>query len=326
VKGGKPVAQGGSAKPAEQPAAAPAGKHVKVDAEGRKWINDIPYDVFYDDPLAVVSNNSQTVAAAPSMNANATPSTTTDANPAPAASTGNSGGGGAAEWKSFISMEQIQEETKRIRNHLTSSLQSQGTYNGNYKDLQVDGAELAALAGIVASHGEDLSWKANSRYIRDLGSELNQTATALGKDPYAKSQTTAEKIIAVLDGSVPADAGNPAATRPFGEVASRAGVMKRIEKASEWMRSNINTEAKFKADLEQIQKEANIIATFGKVVSDESYESASEDDYKKFVKRLIEGGQEAATAAKDQAYPKFGEAMNKINKVCAECHASYGNG
>ena len=37
--------------------------------------------------------------------------------------------------------------------------------------------------------------------------------------------------------------------------------------------------------------------TLGKVVSDESYESASEDDYKGFVKNLIDAGKEAARAA-----------------------------
>jgi len=302
-------------------APAPSNKYVRTDAEGRKWISDIPYDVFYDDPLAVVSSNQTVVAAAPST-ANAPPATTPEPG-TPAPTKADSGG---SDWKSFIPMEQIQDETKRIRNHLTQGLQNQGVYNGNYKDLAVDGAVMAALAGIVANHPEDVSWKANSRFIREFGLELSQSATALGKEPYSKSQAAAEKIIAVLDGSVPADAGDPPPSRPFGEVANRAGVMKRIEKASEWMRSNINTEAKFKSELEQVQKEAALLATLGKVISDESYESAAEEDYQKFAKRLVEGGQEAAAAAKDQSFPKFGEAMNKINKVCAECHASYGNG
>src|ERR1700723_1548717 len=46
---------------------------VRTDAKGRKWLGDVPYDVFFDDPLAVAAEglpsagaaNSGTVAAAP---------------------------------------------------------------------------------------------------------------------------------------------------------------------------------------------------------------------------------------------------------------------
>jgi hypothetical protein len=317
---------GNAAKPvtksaAQKPSTNDASKHVRVDVDGRKWIGDIPYDVFFDDPLAVVSDTSK-VAPAPGESQPAppteTPSTTTAATPSAA-------NGGGSDWKSFIPMEQLQDETKRIRNHLTAALQSQGTYNGNYQELQADGAVIAAIAGIVSQHGEDVSWKANSRFIRDFGLELTESAKALGKTDYTKSQAAADKILAVLDGSLPADAGDPAPTRPFGETANRWGVMKRIEKAKDWLKLEVNTEAKFKADLEKIQKEATLIAAFGKVVADESYDYAAEDDYKQFVQSLIESGREAAAAAKDQAYPKFNEAINKMQKACDQCHLSYGN-
>jgi cytochrome c556 len=305
----------------EKPAATSSSKHVRVDADGRKWVADIPYDVFFNDPLAVVSDTN-TVASTPGNTAApitpAPAESPTPANTAPTAA--------GDDWKSYISMELLQDETKRLRNHLTASLQSQGTYNGNYKELQVDGAMFAAIAGIVANHPESITWKPNSRFVREFGFELSESAKGLGKEGYTKSQNASEKLVAVLDGNLPADAGDPPPTRPFGETANRAGVMKRIEKASEWMRSNINTEAKFKGELEQIQKEATLLAALAKVVSDESYDSASEEDYQGFAKRLLDGGREAAAAAQEQAYPKFGEALNKIQNACAECHASYGNG
>jgi cytochrome c556 len=335
--GGKstvPTASGGSksvdgvTKAASNQAASDSqsagSKHVRTDADGRKWVGDIPYDVFFDDPLAVVSNSASVPTMTPDGAASpaTSPAPTTPA-AAPTATT--TAAGGAANWKNLVSIDQLVDETKRVRNHLTSSLQSQGTYNGNYKELQVDGAVMAAIAGIIAQHPDDVSWKTNARFVKAYGHKLYDSAKALGREPYEQSQTAAEGIVAVLSGNLPADAGDPADV-PFAEAAHRAGVMKRIEKASEWMRANINSESVFKKEKDQILSESTILSVLAKVVADKSYESADEDDYQNFAKTLFEGGREAISAAEDQAYPKFQEAINKITKSCADCHANYGNG
>lgn len=307
-------------KPAKNSSGDTPASAVTVDADGRKWLGDIPVDVFFDDPLAVVQDSAKVATAATTPAETPAPTTETPA-PTKTAAAGDVG----SRWKELISIDQLQSETKRIRNHLTVALQSGGTYNGHYKELQVDGAVLAAIANIVAEYPESVTWKPNAKYLRDYGLQLNESSKALGKEAYEKSQAASEKTMAVLDGNAPSDE-NIAAQRPFGEVASRAGVMKRIEKASEWMRTNIATESKFKGELEQIQNEATIIATLGTVVTDESYESAGEEDYKGWAKNLIDGAREAVQSTQDQAFPKFQSAINKINKACQDCHASYGNG
>lgn len=314
-------ASAGKSKPTKSKSGESSPSAVKVDVDGRKWLGDIPLDVFFDDPLAVVADSAKVPTEAPMKPESPSPTIPTE-NPAPAAA---AAAGMGSEWKDLISIDQLQSETKRIRNHLTVALQSGGTYNGHYKELQVDGAVLGAIANIVAEYPESMTWKPNAKYIRDYGHQLSESSKALGKDAYEKSQAAAEKVTAILDGNAPGD-DDIAPQRPFGEVANRAGVMKRIEKASEWMRTNIATENKFKSELEQIQNEASMIATLGTVVTHESYESAGEEDYKGWAKSLIEGAREAVQSTQDQAFPKFQSAINKINKACQDCHASYGNG
>ncbi len=314
---------GGKSNPSQAGSGEAAGGAIKVDVDGRKWLGDIPFDVFFDDPLAVVQDSNKVAPATPTKTDDPSPTT-----PMPSetpAATGNTTAGMGSDWKNMLSIDQLQAETKRVRNHLTVALQSAGTYNGHYKELQVDGAVMAALANIVAEYPADVTWKPNARFVRDYGLQLSEAAKALGKEAYEKSQTASEKMIAVLDGNAPSD-DDVAKQRPFAEVAHRAGVMKRIEKASEWMRTNIATESKFKSELEQIQTEATMIATLGTVVTDLSYDSASEDDYKGWAKNLIDGAREAAQSTQEQAFPKFQSAINKINKACQDCHASYGNG
>ena len=92
------------------------------------------------------------------------------------------------------------------------------------------------------------------------------------------------------------------------------------------MRAIINSEAVFKKELDGIKQEASMIAVLAQIIADESYDSASEPDYQQFAKNLLEGAKAASTAADEKSYPAFGEAINKVTKACAECHASYGNG
>lgn len=320
-----PTAPASAETSAESGSAEPATPATTAKSDNRKWVGDIPYDVFYDDPLAVASNTtpvgggSAGAATGSSMASGGTsspPPATTAAAP-PAASSGG------ADWKSLITAEQISDETKRIRNHLTASLQSQGTYNGNMKDLQVDGAVIAALSLIIAEHAEDVSWKPNARYLREFGYQLNQSAVALGRESFSASQSASENIQAVLNGNLPADAGDPPAKVPYSERASRSGVMKRIEKASEWMRANINSESVFDKELDQIRQEAALLAALAKLIADHSYESADEDDYENYAKNLMDGAVEAGAGAAEKSYPKFQSGMNKVQKACAECHANY---
>ncbi len=290
---------------------------------GRKSSNGIPYDAFFDEPLSEVANS----AAAP-MAANVAK---TDVPPAEAAAkpatdvpkAAAGGGGGSVAWADFISMDVLQNEAKKLRNQLAADMQGPGKYNQKCKDISWDAAVVAGLAGIVIEHSEAASWKANAHYIRDFSSQLSSASGQPGKEYFDKSKVAYEKLASVFGGTIPGDAGDVAPKKPFFEAADRAGLMKRIEKASEWLRLNINTEAKLKSELETIQHETMLVASLGKIIATEGYTDAEEADYQKFATDLITGGKEAGEAAKDQNYAKFTESINKIGKSCTECHPKY---
>jgi hypothetical protein len=310
-----------SAKPAAKGERLAAADHGEKVAPKKKKEGGIPMDAFFDNPLEVASNNA--VVAGP-------PNTVKE--PAGPVEKPKSDGpktadaGGAASWSELLPVEELQSEVKRVQNRLKASMQSQGTYNGNYKEITVDGAVIAAMAGIAIEHSGDVSWKANAPLIRDIGFELSQASAGLGKDNYEKSKAAYEKLESVFNGNIPPDAPKSAPKRPFNETADRTGLMKRIEKATFHLRDNINTEAKLKAGSEDVQHETLMISTLGKIVTTEGYSSADEADYQQFAQALINGAKEANSAAKDTSFDKFSQSMDKVNKSCAQCHANYGNG
>jgi hypothetical protein len=316
----KPVPPAPAAKAIET-AAAPAVKSNESTQGGRKFVGDIPYDVFFDDPLSVVADSTSVAApAAPDMK---TPSQAAPAEATPVAA------GGVPDWKTYLTGDDIQSEIKTVRNHLNSSLQTLGTYNGGVKDIAIDGAVVSALARILSETSEEASWKKNAGLVEDYGLQIWEAASgsnSLGKESYEKVQAATEQLVAVLSGNVPADAKTPPADRKFSEIAHRKGMMKRIEKASEYLRANINTEGKLKGEQEKILHEAALIAAFGKACAIPSYESADEEDYQKYAGDLVGGAMEVQGAAKDQSFDKFQMGINKIQKACTDCHADYATG
>jgi G:T/U-mismatch repair DNA glycosylase/cytochrome c556 len=294
--------------------------NVRVDDKGRKFVNKIPFDVFFDDPLGVVKNNNSVASPAEAM-------TQKEDRPTPTTSpTAPSPKGGSIPWQELIPIEELQGEVKTVRNSLNKQMANQGSYNSNFKEIAVDGAEMAALAGIVQEHAESLSWKDKAKYVRDFGAQLSQSAIGLGKDNFEKTRSAFQKLTSVLEGSIPVDAGDVPSTRPFNEAASRKGLMKRIEKAKNFLKQDVNSEAKFKSLSDQIRREAALISALGSVITTSGYEYTSDDDYQNHAKTLIDGGKEAASALHDESYDRFKQAVDKVNKSCTDCHASYGNG
>ena len=332
--GGKPAAQATAEKETPPPKGAVKAKEPgRAAGDGavasksssssgvRKSSRGIPYDAFFDDPLSEADN----AAVAPTAVAVAKPNANTGepaAKPTTDAAKPAEGGGGIA-WADFISIDAVDKETKKVRNDLTSGMKGPGDFNKKCKEIGWDASLLAGLAGIAIEHSEAASWKANAHFIRDFSSELSDAAVGPGKEYYDKSKTAYEKLASVFGGSIPADAGDVPAKRPFHETAGRGGVMQRIERASEWLRLNINTEAKLKSELETIQHEAMLIAALGKLTSMPGYDGTEDAEYQKYAADLIAGGKEAAAAAKDQNYPQFTESINKIVKSCTECHPKY---
>ena len=305
-----------------------ASSPVRVDEKGRKFVNKIPYDVFFDNPVELVRNNTNTVTPASdgAPNESRPNDASTAANSKPSAPVPTAAKSSGSEWHQMIPMEELQGEVKSVRNSLTKAMSNQGSYNSNFKEIAIDGSELAALAAIVLEHSDSLTWKEKAPYVRDFAGQLSQSAVGLGKDNFEKSKSAFQKLTSVLDGSVPADAGDVPQSRPFNEAASRKGLMKRIERAKNFLKQDVNSEAKFKSLSDQIRREAALISALGTVITTSGYEYTSEDDYQQHAKTLIDGGKEAFSSTQEQEYDRFKEAVDKVNKSCTDCHASYGNG
>jgi cytochrome c556 len=293
-----------------------SGSLVRTDKEGRKWIGEIPYDVWFKDPLAVARDNRPLVLENRD-NGNEKPSKTPKPQPKfpQSATRGN--------WKSVAPMEILQAEVKKIRNRLTRSMRTVGTYRGNYQDIRVQGATLSAVAAIVIKHPGSVSWKPHAAHVRDLGTRIEEAANGLGRKDFEATQVPYEQLIALLSGNQPA--GLPFADRKveFADCAERGSLMKRMQKAFDYLKQNVNTQAAFREDAENATHEATMLATLAEVIATNGYDSTDEKEYAEHAAELIEASLEMRTSFKGENFKGFIEALDRVNQKCSDCHAEY---
>jgi hypothetical protein len=316
-----------AAPPAEQVAQPPA--RTDRTSSGTKWVGDIPYDVFYDQPLVVAADNA---ALAPSIStpasepraAEMTAPATTDPHvetPAPAQPSTGSG----PDWPQLVQADVLNDAVTQIRNRLNTNLNTLATYNRNLDAIVTDGAALAALAAVAEVHPDAVSWKDKARYVRDLGYAISQAADGTGRGPYEATKLPFEQIVAILNGGPPPDI-DAEDNVPFADVADRYEMMKRIKQSFDFLRAEINTQNRFKEAPEDIVREASVLASFGGVLSDESYDSADQDMYQNFIREFMQANMDVARAARSDDFSGFENARNRVQQACDRCHAEYAFG
>lgn len=225
----------------------------------------------------------------------------------------------------MISEEVLGSEVKTIRGLLADRMQSVGKYSGNYKEIQVDSAELAAIAQIVAADAYSPSWKPLARYIRDAAAEMAREARSNGDKFYKPTKAAYDRLDALLSGSKPPDVAESAERLPFSELASRYPLMKRMERAHGWMKSNVNSESLLKSEGDRVVREASVLAMLARVVGTPGYVDADDDSYRQFAEEVSQGALAAAAAARDADFAAYIKGLDRVYKACNDCHKDFKN-
>ncbi|HEV3300431.1 MAG TPA: hypothetical protein VG055_12365 [Planctomycetaceae bacterium] len=327
---------------------------VRTDAQGRKWLGDVPYDVFYDDPLAVAAEGrtesratSASTAAQPNgktsvasaqhtIGSSAAPGATSagDTSSRPpngarttsTASAGTTAGKAAVpstDWSDLIDPDTLDAEVKRIRTELTAGLQSVGKYSARYQEIAVAGATLAALAEIVIELPRSSSWKEHAANVRDLAASIHDAAKALGGPAYQATKTPTDQLMDVLDGNLPAGLPAPEPMRDFSQVANRSALMKRMDRSFQRLKKGGTAQQLLKNNATQTLEDAAMLAVLSRVISVGHYESADDPKYHAHATELTRGATDLATAAKSGEAPAFADALTRIQKRCDACHADF---
>lgn len=311
----------------------PSNDVLRTDPQGRKWLGDIPYDVWFDDPLSVVGKGIESSRRGSSGDASTDLGGMVEAgkkavpSEAAVASTDATSKmeqeAPADGWKRLVSADALDAEVKSIRNNLAAALQSVGKYNAKYKDVQTMGSTLAAIGAIAAEHPDDVRWKSSALYMREIGTAIESSADKVGSDAYRATKKSYDALIGLLDGNTPSGIEEPPARDGFSEFIDRGGLMKRIDIGFQWLKKEITSEKALQSNAAKAEHEAAIMAALGRVIAGNDYSSADEADYAAHAKSFVDGAVELTRAGAAGEMPAFVEARDRVQKKCDECHSAY---
>jgi hypothetical protein len=343
----KPASTGASR---ESPADQERQVAVRTDAQGRKWLGDVPYDVFFDDPLAVAAEGRNEARAAESPGDAKTKGkgVLAAANPTPRTNSGTVGSAGdhdagmpsksvpstegdssskpaapSADWNALIDAETLDAEVKQIRTELTAGLQSVAKYNARFQEIAVSAATLAALAEIVAEQSRHVSWKEHAGSVRDLAAAIHDSAKGLGGPAYQATKSASDQLMDVMDGNIPTGLGAAEPMRDFSQVANRTAIMKRMDRSFQRLKKGGTAQQLLKKDAPGALEDAAILAVLSRVIMVGHYDSADDPKYRGHATELTRAASDLATAAKSNEAPAFADALTRIQKRCDACHADF---
>ncbi len=295
----------------------------------RKYVDGIPYDVFYDRPLTVAAENTSP----PPTTNNMAATTTTQMNssemnsttPPPATETPPPATASSGAWDEVITKDRLIEEVTRIRNTLTANLNSVGSFNRELLAIQIDSATLAALSGIATQYPAEFTWKDKAHFVRDMSSEIAVAAETRGRPGFEVAEKNYLNIIEILNGGTPAELPESETETAFSDVADRNLLMKKISANNDWLRTTISNDNDLKSKKDEVVARSALIRALGQVVHMEDYVFADEDEYQKYCQELIDGAAQMQEGAETDDYNLFDTGYQLLNKSCNDCHPVYLN-
>lgn len=300
-------------------ATAKTGESFITEKDGRKWIGDVPLDIWYDDPLAV-AGNSNTVATNTQANTTPDPGGT---DPMPAEVKPEPAAGGKTDWKTIITAKAIDSEVTKIRNRFNADLQNVGSYNRSYLALAPHAATLTVLAGIAADHPDDIRWKKNARIIMDIAGDMHKEKLRSGAASFRPLKERFQNILDTLNGTVPPGIKPPADDVTLDDKADFGQIMQRFKVAREYLTVNGGTKESMEKNAEDLEQEAMVLTALGNVMNWEGFNYGDDDAFTAYMKAHVDNGKKMAEAVRNKEFDKFELTISAMGRACDECHGDY---
>lgn len=297
---------------------------LREDAAGRKWYGDIPLDVWFDDPLEVVAN-SATVPQEPQVTAQTTPDEGQTDVPAEPDASDSGSGPGQLEWLTVMPAPIFDAEIIRIRTKLGMSLNTVANYNLSMTEIPPDIGELAALANIAIEQDMGVTWGQNAAYVRDLAATMVEQPLMRGASTQRRLKGNFESIEDILNGNLPAGLPETDPVSDFGTQVDYGLLMKRIERGSNWLKTNIVSAESMKENGDLALQECHVVATVAKIITHEDYGYSEDAEYLGYARPMRDAALQMSAAIKQENFEQFDTGISQVLQACTRCHTPYRN-
>lgn len=296
-----------------------------IDQKNRIWIENVPYEVWFDNPIEMLGDPELITFKAPQIKNNSAVVTSTA--PAHQDEKPNVPETSRQEddplWNSLVTQEMVQDEINHIRNQLNASFLSVAQYNKSLETIETDCNLLISLCFLVDVKNMDVSWKESCWKLIGLTKELSEIASSKGRENFKKGQDLFNELSTILTGNLSGDPETNAKKSGLSDIAERPALMKKMDELSQSLESEINSEVKFESSQKTVVHDSTLLAILAWAILQPGFDSSEDDSYREVAENMMKEALKMGQSSLDKNYSFWNENKNFVRKRCDQCHADY---
>lgn len=232
---------------------------------------------------------------------------------------------GGTGWSAIISATTIEDEVKALKLLVDQGVTTPSDFAGKgHKAARRDLSVLAMLFGIAGEYDGDVRWKSQAPAARDVLGRTAANAKVGTSQVFQEARLRKEELQDLVGGGNPFTDKEAETKANWKEVCGRAPLMQHLETIWEpRLKPLLADGAKFTANADKVQHDAEIIAAMGEVLSKEGMPDADSDEYKAFCAKLRDGAKAILDGVKSKSFETATQGSATIGKACTECHETY---
>ena len=235
---------------------------------------------------------------------------------------GNSSGTG---WSSFISSTSIEDEIKSLKKAVDGNVTTPSDFAGKgYKLARRDFSMLAMMFAIIGDYDGEVRFKADAPGARDVFARTAANSKVGTVQVFNEAKLRKQELADLINSNSPFKGKDTEKKPVWNQVCDRSPLMQHLEAIFEpRLKQNLSSPAAFKQNMDDIVRDAEVIAVIGQVIAQDGMEDADASEYKDFCKKMIKASQDITTAVKLKNFDAASAAASAIGKSCTECHEGY---
>ena len=330
---------GGEPRPAPPPRADDASRgslaeQVPPSGDGEAVTfarRDVPADVFFADPFAVLADDTpvsgaaspRAVLAAGAAGAEVMPESEVTGGPVAAEAAASSEDGDAStDWATLLPPDQLDEQVKAVLARLEDRTRDVGTYNNAYLEIPPQAAELAALFAVGGRVG-GVPWADNAAALSEKAFQITDAGfLRRGAGGHRQVSDPLKTIDALLNGGGRATDAEPG---EFADTTDFDLLMKRFQAGTDSLKSLASSPALLSANQADVAREARVLALLSAVTNDESHGWSFDESFKTMSRVMTDAALATSEAAESGDFDAFDAARRALGQTCSNCHGEFRN-
>jgi len=225
-----------------------------------------------------------------------------------------------SSWSDLIDAETLQSEVKQTINNVAGAIATSGKFNGEgHQQCQRDFSLLAVLFGVIEEFDEQVRWQRNAGVVRR---HLKQAA-AMCEEASEESYSAAKQEYGLLTDLLRGQPTIDDSLQEKGQV-ERSQLMLRMEQSvEEVLGSALSSKKNFRRRSTEVIHESQLLAVLAKLIVEEGYESADDEEFSGFARQLGEASTALVQAAKEENYEAARSAVGRLTQSCSTCHEDF---